>query len=139
MITNQNTPMYRSYDGPYPFQTRLGLSCCYLQIYEPRGGIPVVIVTEMLDNPGPSITVATEALATAIWRDLLPAAREGFRLIEVHLALEAVDGAERLAEVSYTSEGNRLTRAVYRPITRAHVEALIGGPFSVPFTSSFEG
>lgn len=151
MTTSENSPLYRSYDGPYPYETLWGMGLCYLQIYEARGGIPVVIVTEMAGNPGASVTEATEALATAIWRELLPTAREGFRMIEVYLDARSPavrqDGrtwaayggvGERLAEVSYSSEGDRLTQAEHRWIGRAEVEEMIGGPFSVPFTSSYE-
>lgn len=84
------------------------------------------------------MTNATEALATQLWHALLPQSREGFWLIEVYLdPASAARGAERLAEVSYTLRGDRLASAAYRHTTRAQVEALIGGPFSAPFESSY--
>ncbi len=84
------------------------------------------------------MTNATEALATQLWHALLPQSREGFRLIEVYLdPATPAHGAERLAEVSYTLRGDRLAAARYRHTTRAQVEALIGGPFSAPFESSY--
>jgi hypothetical protein len=131
-----------------------------VQVYESRGGIPVVIVTEAHNNPGPSVPYVSDFIATQIWHELVPKAREGFRLVEVYLdparfarvglerpksvvaALmlqmrQAQGTAETLLEVSYTIDGDRLTRPKYRSTTRDRVEALIGGPFSVPFTRSY--
>lgn len=128
-----------AYDGWYTYTAANGREGrCYAQVWQPRAGIPVVIVTEPADNPGPSVTNATEALATQLWHALLPQSHEGFRLIEVYLdTANAARGAERLAEVSYTLRGDRLASARYRHTTRAQVEALIGGPFSAPFESSY--
>ncbi len=84
------------------------------------------------------MTNATEALATQLWHALLPQSREGFWLIEVYLdPANPAHGDERLVEVSYTLRGDRLASAAYRHTTRAQVEALIGGPFSAPFESSY--
>ncbi len=111
---------------------------CYLHVYEGQGAIPVVIVTEPADNPGPSVTNATEQIATQLWRDLLPHARDGFRLIEVYLDPANPDlGAERFAEVSYIAQGHTLTQARYIHTTRATVEALIDAPLAIPFASSY--
>jgi hypothetical protein len=125
-----------------------------VQVYEPRGGIPVVIVTEAPNNPGPSVPYVSDIIATQIWHELVPNAREGFRLVQVFLDLARCAGAdlerpkspvaaliqgtaETLIEVSYTIDGDRLTRPEYKATTRVQVEALIGGPFSVPFMRSY--
>jgi hypothetical protein len=128
-----------------------------VQVYEPRGGIPVVIVTEAPNNPGPSVPYVSDIIATQIWHELVPNAREGFRVVQVFLdparfappelerpkslvaglMLQAQDKAETLFEVSYTIDGDQLTRPEYKSTTRVQVEALIGGPLSVPFTRSY--
>ena len=160
-MSDQNAPIHRSYDGWYTYHTPSGSEGrCYVQVYEPRGGIPVVIVTEAPNNPGPSVPYVSDIIATQIWHGLVPNAREGFRLVEVFLdpARFARVGLERpksvvaalmlqmkwaqgmpetLLEVSYTIDGDRLTRPEYKATTRVQVEALIGGPFSVPFTRSY--
>jgi hypothetical protein len=127
---------------------------CYVQVYEPRGGIPVVIVTEAPNNPGPRVAYVSDIIATQIWHELVPNAREGFRVAQVFLdptrcasadlerpkSLVAVliqGTAETLCEVSYTIDGDRWTRPEYKATTRVQVQALIGGPFSVPFTRSY--
>jgi hypothetical protein len=86
--------------------------------------------------------------------ELVPNAREGFRVVQVFLdparcasanlerqkslVAALIQGtAETLFEVSYTIDGDRLTRPEYKSTTRVQVEALIGGPFSVPFTRSY--
>jgi hypothetical protein len=157
-VSDQNAPIHRSYDGWYTYHTPSGSEGrCYVQVYEPRGGIPVVIVTEAPNNPGPSVPYVSDIIATQIWHELVPNAREGFRLVVVYLdparfagvglerpkslvatLMPQVQGkAETLCEVSYTIDGDRLTRPKYKSTTRVQVEALIGGPFSVPFTRSY--
>ena len=154
-MSDQNAPIHRSYDGWYTYHTPSGSEGrCYVQVYEPRGGIPVVIVTEAPNNPGPSVPYVSDIIATQIWHELVPKAREGFRLVEVYLdparfartdlerpkslVAALIQGtAETLLEVSYTIDGDRLTRPEYKATTRVQVEALIGGPFSVPFTRSY--
>jgi hypothetical protein len=154
-VSDQNSPIHRSYDGWYTYHTPSGSEGrCYVQVYEPRGGIPVVIVTEAPNNPGPSVPYVSDIIATQIWHELVPNAREGFRLVQVYLdparfaradlerpkslVAALIQGtAETLLEVSYTIDGDRLTRPEYKATTRVQVEALIGGPFSVPFTRSY--
>ena len=154
-MSDQNAPIHRSYDDWYTYHTPSGSEGrCYVQVYEPRGGIPVVIVTEAPNNPGPSVPYVSDIIATQIWHELVPNAREGFRLVQVYLdparfaradlerpkslVAALIQGtAETLLEVSYTIDGDRLTRPEYKATTRVQVEALIGGPFSVPFTRSY--
>jgi hypothetical protein len=154
-VSDQNSPIQRSYDGWYTYHTPSGSEGrCYVQVYEPRAGIPVVIVTEAPNNPGPSVPYVSDVIATQIWHELVPNAREGFRLVEVYLdparfaradlerpkslVAALIQGTgETLLEVSYTIAGDRLTRPEYKSTTRVQVEALIGGPFSVPFTRSY--
>lgn len=125
-----------------------------MQVYEPRGGIPVVLVTEAPNNPGPSVPYVSDIIATQIWHELVPNAREGFRVVQIFLdparcvsadlarpkslVAALIQGtAETLLEVSYTIDGDRLTRPEYKATTRVQLQALIGGPFSVPFTRSY--
>ena len=133
------TPMYRSYDGFFAFRGPNGLDGrCYLQIYEAVGAIPVVIATEIAANPGQSVTNAAEGLATQVWRALLPRAREGFRLIEVYRRPTSKGPIEEtFDEVDLIVEGSGLGVSGWEPSSRAAVEALIGGPFSVPVASSY--
>jgi len=43
-----------AYDGWYTYTAANGREGrCYAQVWQPRAGIPVVIVTEPADNPGP--------------------------------------------------------------------------------------
>ena len=132
------TPMYRSYDGFFAFHGPNGLEGrCYLQIYEAVGAIPVAIATEIAANPGQSVTGA-EDLATQVWRRLLPRAREGFRLIEVYRRPTSQGPIEEtFDEVDLIVEGPGLGVGGWAPSSRAAVEALIGGPFSVPVASSY--
>ena len=133
------TPMYRSYDGFFAFRGPNGLDGrCYLQIYEAVGAIPVVIATEIAENPGQSVTSAAEDLATQVWRRLLPRAREGFRLIEVYRRPTSTGRIEEtFDEVDLIAEGPGLCVGGWVPSSRAAVEALIAGPFSVPVASSY--
>src|SRR5919202_2677461 len=138
-MSDQNLPIQRSYDGWYTYHTPSGSEGrCYVQVYEPRGGIPVVIVTEAPNNPGPSVPYVSDIIATQIWHELVPNAREGFRVVQVFLdparfaraglerpkslvaALmpQAQGKAETLFEVSYTIDGDRLTRPEYMFTTR---------------------
>ena len=157
-MSDQNPPIHRSYDGWYTYHTPSGSEGrCYVQVYEPRGGIPVVIVTEAPNNPGPSVPYVSDIIATQIWHELVPNAREGFRVVQVFLdparcasadlerpkslvatmMLQAQGKEETLFEVSYTIDRDRLIHPEYKSTTRVQVEALIGGPFSVPFTRSY--
>ncbi|HKC72715.1 MAG TPA: hypothetical protein VKF37_00725 [Chloroflexota bacterium] len=154
-MSDQNLTIHRSYDGWYTYHTPSGSEGhCYVQVYEPRGGIPVVLVTEAPNNPGPSVPYVSDIIATQIWHELVPNAREGFRVVQIFLdparcvsadlarpkslVAALIQGtAETLLEVSYTIDGDRLTRPEYKATTRVQLQALIGGPFSVPFTRSY--
>jgi len=133
------TPMYRSYDGFFSFRGPNGLEGrCYLQIYEAVGAIPVAIATEIAANPGQSVTSAEEDLATQVWRLLLSRAREGFRLIEAYRRPTSTGRIEEtFDEVDLVAEGEGLRVGGWDARGRDAVEALIGGPFSVPVASSY--
>ena len=140
MIPARQRPTYRSYDGPFGYTDALGRrGRCYLQVFEPRGSLPLAIACEVPDNPGPSITNAAEHLATQIWQQLLPRAREGIRFVECYIDPPRADGgpAEHFDEVLFRLDHNRLHAPQWRHLTRAEVEAWIGGPFSVPIASSY--
>jgi len=135
--------VYRSYDGYYTYTDARGREGhCYLQVYEPRGALPLALATEAPDNHAASITNAAGDLATQVWRQLLPLALEGLRWIEVYLGPDS-DPRDpglreaRFAEVTFSLDGQALHSPRWRHRTRAEVEALIGGPFSVPLTRSY--
>lgn len=140
-MTRDPRPAFRSYDGPFAFTSAAGHEGrCYVQVYEPRGGdLPIVIACEMSQNPGPSITNAAAAVATQVWRQLLPHAREGLRWIELYKDGQGgeTEPAERFAEVTFDLDGDALHSPRWRHIARADVERLIGGPVSVPITTSY--
>ncbi len=136
--------VYRSYDGYFAYTDAWGWEGhCYLQVYEPRGALPLALDTEVPDNSAASsITTAAGEVATQVWRHLLPLALEGLRWVEVYLGpdpdprdpgtLEA-----RFAEVTFSLDGQALHSPRWRHIDRTEVEALIGGAFSVPVASSY--
>lgn len=100
-------------------------SACRLRIWQ-RERESVVVVTELDDNPGTSVTNRAAALAMQVYR--------AFEL-EPYLArwIEHYppDGqyAETFAEVTFTLEPHKgLTRPQWRALTRADVERLIGEP-----------
>ncbi|HVA89102.1 MAG TPA: hypothetical protein VNL71_04600 [Chloroflexota bacterium] len=132
--------MRRTYNGCLAFRGPNGLEGrCFLQVYEAAGALPVVLATETSENPGQSVTNAAEAIATEVWRALLPHAREGFRLFEIYRRPRA-DGRieECFDEVDLRLTGpNQLEAADWRSSSRAAVEALIGVRFAVPVKSSY--
>jgi len=43
-MTQGQTPAFRSYDGPFSYTAPTGHEgCCYLQVFERRGALPVVL------------------------------------------------------------------------------------------------
>jgi hypothetical protein len=61
---------------PYPGFPGGSWGACRLRTFEPDDGEdewrPVVVATELDDNPGPSVTNAVEQLAGEAWRKLFP-------------------------------------------------------------------
>lgn len=146
MIHAHQRPAYRSYDGWFGYTDALGRrGRCYLQVFEARGSLPLAIACEVPDNPGPSITNAAEDLATQVWQQLLPHAREGIRFVECYVDPPHADRAgdaggapaARFDEVLFRLDHDRLHSPRWRHLSRAEVEAWIGGPFSVPIASSY--
>jgi len=139
-MTQEPTPAFRSYDGvfryvgPTEHEGR-----CYLQVFERRGALPTVIACELRDNPGASVTNAAAQIATQAWRRLLPTAKEGIVFIEVYVDPRRMHSAlgERFAEVTFDLDGDALHSPRWRHRERADVEALIGGPVSVPAEGSY--
>ena len=143
-MQGDQTPAFRSYDGPFSYAEPTGhAGRCWLQVYERRGALPVVLAWEEKSNPGASVTNAAAAIATQAWRQLLPQAKEGIVFIEgyvdprhAHLA-----PGERFAEVTFDldhgPDGDALHSPRWRHRERTEVEALIGGPVSVPVESSY--
>jgi len=138
-VRNDQIPSFRSFDGPLTFRSaRGGEGRCYLSVYERKGSLPVVIVYELASNEGPSVTTAAASIATHVWRQLLPDAREGIIFVEAYKDTPRRVGepAERFAEVIFDLDGDALHAPRWRHIERVDVEALIGGPASLPVERS---
>jgi len=131
---------YRSFDGPFTYTNARGAEGrCYLSVYERRGSLPVVIAYEVASNHGPSVTNAAASIATQVWRQLLPDAKEGIIFVEAYTDGGSLDSAAtaRFAEVTFDLDGDALHSPRWRHRERADVETLIGGPVSVPGESSY--
>ncbi len=143
-----DTGMRLVYAGPFDYKGFFGhLARCYIRIWTGRGQLPVVLATELPDNPGTSITNAAELVAAQVWQQLLPdvpEAREGFDWIERYPARpgrhaplhRAMDG-ETLDLVTFALGEKRdgvqqlaMDRSAHpwQRISRADVERMIGGP-----------
>jgi len=136
----EQTPAFRSYDGMFRYAGPTGHEGrCYLQVFERRGALPVVLACETKDNPGASVTNAAASIATQAWRQLLPHAREGIIFIDAYLDPRHMHIApgERFAEVTFDLDGDALHSPRWRHIERVDVERLIGGPISLPVESSY--
>lgn len=87
----------------------------------------VVIVTELPQNPGTSVTNAAQDIATQAYQWLERPA-QGITLIEHY----AQDGEERYAQERFAlvtfahSEGGRFSHPEWRALTKEEVERLIG-------------
>jgi len=132
-------PSFRSFDGPFTYTSASGAEGrCYLSVYEHRGTLPVVLVYELASNDGPSVTKAVASIATQVWRQLLPDAKEGIIFVAYKDTQRlAGESSERFAEVTFDLDSNALHAPRWRHIERADVEALIGGPASLPVERSY--
>ncbi len=140
-MRSDQIPSFRSFDGPFTFIGANGVEGrCYLSVYEHRGALPVVLVYELASNEGPSVTNAAASIATQVWRQLLPDAKEGIIIVEAYKDRDTRRGAgepsERFAEVTFDLDGDALHSPRWRHIERADVEALIGAPASLPIECS---
>ena len=139
-MRNEWVPSFRSFDGPFTYTNASGAEGrCYLSVYEHRGALPVVIAYELASNHGPSVTTAAASIATQVWRQLLPDAREGIVFVEAYTDTprRAGEPSERFAEVIFDLDGDALHAPRWRHRERAEVERLIGGPVGVPVESSY--
>lgn len=140
MMQSDQLPAYRSYDGVFSFTDARGREgTCYLQVWEPRGSLPLALACELSSNEAASITNAAAELATQVWQRLLARAVEGLRFVEAYIDPYHTDlaPAERFAEVVFQIDGHTLHSPRWRHISRADVEALIGGPLTIPVESSY--
>lgn len=157
---NPQQPMSLIFDGPYDYAGYFNKAAkCHLRIYAPRGGdrsahlLPVVIATELDDNPGTSITNVCEHLAHTVWTDrvlwsgaLTPdPQQEGLIWIEHYAGkLQSPTSGnwhpdqETFSLVSFTGSTHsesgdprkqRMGQPEWSHIRRAVVEGLIGQPF----------
>jgi len=106
---------------------------------QPLTGIFQLIVYELASNEGPSVTTAAASIATQVWRQLLPDAKEGIIVIEAYTDTprRAGEPSARFAEVTFDLDGDALHSPRWRHIERAEVEALIGGPASLLVERSY--
>ena len=133
-------PSFRSFDGPFTYTSARGAEGrCYLMVYERKASLPVVIAYEVASNEGPSVTTAAASIATQVWQQILPDAKEGIVFVEAYKDTRPIQGApaERFAEVPFDLDSNALHSPRWRHIERADVEALIGGPASLPVERSY--
>ncbi len=94
---------------------------CRVRIYPP----PVVVVTELPDNPGMSVTNYAEELATLILQEHgLDALRTVW--IEHYPAWAEEDRPETFDLVRFTWDGERYTRPEWRRLMLEEVERLTG-------------
>jgi len=139
-MQNDQSPAFRSYDGMFRYTGPTGHEGhCYLQVFERRGALPVVLACETNDNSGASVTNAAASIATQAWRLLLPQAKEGIIFIDAYVDPRHVHIApgERFAEITFDLDGDALHSPRWRHRERAEVERLIGGPISLPVESSY--
>ncbi len=141
-MEHEHIPSFRSFDGPFTFISVNGVEGrCYLMVYERKASLPVVIVYELASNDGPSVTNAAASIATQVWQQLLPDAKEGIIVVEAYRDRDtwrrASELSERFAEVTFDLDGDALHSPRWRHIERADVEALIGGPASLPVERSY--
>jgi len=110
---------YRGYHGC--------ASRCRLRVYQ-HGTTTVLLVSEIPENPGTSITNRAEALATALVRQY--AQGPDWVWIEHYPPQGGLE--ERLHEVRFTwDERGRASNPQWERISREAVVALIGTDFSV--------
>ncbi len=98
-----------------------------------------LMACETNNNPDASVTNAAASIATQAWRRLLPHAKEGIIFVEAYVDPRHVHIApgERFAEVTFDLDSDALHSPRWRHRERAEVEALIGGPISLPVESSY--
>jgi len=139
-VWSDQIPSFRSFDGPFTFMSANGVEGrCYLMVYERKASLPVVY--ELASNEGPSVTNAAASIATQAWRQLLPDAKEGIIVVEAYRDRDtwrrAGEPSERFTEVTFDLDGDALHSPRWQHIERADVEALIGGPASLPVERSY--
>ena len=141
-MRSEQSPSFRSFDGPFTYTSASGAEGrCYLMVYEHKASLPVVIAYELASNQGQSVTTAAASIATQVWRQLLPDAKEGIIFVEAYRDRDTWrrvgEPAEHFAEVTFDLDGDALHSPRWRHIERADVEALIGGPASLPLERSY--
>lgn len=115
-------------DMRYSFRGLCGApSCCRLRVFEPKGK-PVVVVTELDDNPGTSVTNFAEELATDVGELL----EQPTDMVWIEHYPERGPAYRRLPEsfdrVTFAWTGRHFAGPQWRRLSRAAVETLIGGP-----------
>lgn len=127
----------RTYDSIFTYRD-LGrqTSRCYLQIYESRGTLPVVLVSEIAGNPDTCMLYDSGKIATQVWHQLLPQAKEGIRFLAVQRhAYATTSYGQEFSEMVLVTRRKQLKVVGRRRLSPTDVEALIGTPVYLPVES----
>jgi hypothetical protein len=137
-----------TYEGYHGCESR-----CRLQVYEEAGFPPVIVATELDDNPGTSVTNMAEYLAAAAVGRLFPRCFEdpaGFCWVERYPAgVHRLDRRESLSIVTFQWKVPRLVQ-FHKPrpsmgqpkwqyIKRPAFETIIGRPYPEPEQVDWNG
>ncbi len=115
-------PSFRSFDGPFMYTSASGAEGrCYLMVYERKASLPIIIAYELMSNEGQSVTTAAASIATQVWWQLLPDARESIVFVEAYTDTHrrAGEPSERFVEVIFDLDGDALHAPRWRHIERA--------------------
>jgi hypothetical protein len=121
--------VYRSYDGYFVFSSALHTQVqCYLQVYEGRGFLPVAFVTRVPRQPNITIPPAANQLATLIWQQVIPQAKEGFQLIQV----QHLPPGTRFFDADLRIAAGSVEVVAWHYRSQHRIEQLIGVSYSDP-------
>jgi hypothetical protein len=115
---------YRGYHGTP--------SCCRVRVWEQAGKPPVVIATELDDNPGTSVTNRIEVIATMMYQ-MLERPETGLVIIEHYEERTWAGGRtllpERFARVEMEWTRNKgFVAPKWTALTKMEVEQFVSGP-----------
>lgn len=124
--------MAKTLDTIHAYQDGLGRPArCRMRLYEPESKPPVAIFTELSANPGSSVTMEIERLATHAWK-WLERPKTAIEVIEHYDETGRRDGQtfrkEEFDRVFFTPTKDALTDPVWRRVSKAEVEQMIGQP-----------
>jgi hypothetical protein len=114
-----------------------GYGDCYVRVYQDDedepGFLPVVVVTELVDNPGPSILQAIQHVASQVWTQLLPAL-EAAPVVVMHYPCDHPErrhsGQATFSLVVFGQAQpawRRVLQPTFQRLDRERLAALVGG------------